>query len=72
MISRSFENFEWTDFCEPKKEDLWEIAEKYHLDFHQIKDRLEPGHLPKYEKEANYPFLILRAFTSEAGQGQPT
>ena len=57
MISRTFENFEWTDFCDPNKEDLKEIAEKYQLDFHQIKDSLEPGHLPKYEKEANYQFL---------------
>lgn len=69
MISRKFENFEWIDFCNPNKEDLTEIAERHQLDFHQIKDSLEPGHLPKFEKEANYQFLILRAFTSEIGQG---
>lgn len=69
IISRTFENFEWTDFCDPNKEDLKEIAEKYQLDFHQIKDSLEPGHLPKFEKESNYQFLILRAFTSSMGQG---
>jgi magnesium transporter len=38
------------------------------LDFHQIKDSLEPGHLPKFEKESNYQFLILRAFTSTNNQ----
>jgi len=38
MISRTFENFEWTDFCDPNKEDLREIAEKYQLDFHQVED----------------------------------
>jgi magnesium transporter len=69
---RTFENFEWTDFCNPNKDGLEEIAEKYQLDFHQIKDSLEPGHLPKFEKESNYQFLILRAFTSTMGQRATT
>jgi magnesium transporter len=68
VILRTFENFEWIDFCNPNKDELEEIAEKYQLDFHQIKDSLEPGHLPKFEKETNYQFLILRAFTSTMGQ----
>lgn len=72
MISRTFENFEWTDFCNPNKEDLKEMAEKYQLEFHQIRDSLEPGHLPKIEKLAKYQFLILRAFTSTIGQGAST
>jgi magnesium transporter len=69
---RTFENFEWTDFCNPNKDELEEIAKKYQLDFHQIKDSLEPGHLPKFEKEPNYQFLILRAFTSTMGQRATT
>jgi magnesium transporter len=68
IISRTFENFEWTDFQNPDKSGLDDIAKKYHLDFHQIKDSLEPGHLPKFEKESNYQFLILRAFTSTNNQ----
>lgn len=72
IISRTFENFEWTDFCNPNKDGLSEMAEKYQLDFHQIKDSLEPGHLPKFEKESNYQFLILRAFTSSIGQRATT
>lgn len=72
MISRTFENFEWTDFCNPNKEDLKEMSEKYQLEFHQIKDSLEPGHLPKIEKLAKYHFLILRAFTSTIGRGAST
>jgi magnesium transporter len=66
IISRTFENFEWTDF--QNKSSLDDIAKKYQLDFHQIKDSLEPGHLPKFEKESNYQFLILRAFTSTNNQ----
>lgn len=72
IISRTFENFEWTDFCNPNKDGLAEMAEKYQLDYHQIKDSLEPGHLPKFEKESNYQFLILRAFTSSIGQRATT
>ena len=68
IISRTFENFEWTDFQNPDKSSLDDIAKKYQLDFHQIKDSLEPGHLPKFEKESNYQFLILRAFTSTNNQ----
>ena len=33
------------------------------MDYFQIKDSLERGHLPKFEKQPNYNFLILRAFT---------
>jgi magnesium transporter len=40
IILRTFENFEWIDFCNPNKDELEEIAEKYQLDFHQIKDSL--------------------------------
>jgi len=69
---RTFENFEWTDFQNPDKSSLDDIASKYQLDFHQIKDSLEPGHLPKFEKESNYQFLILRAFTSTNNQGAST
>lgn len=68
IISRTFENFEWTDFQNPDKSRLDDIAKKYQFDFHQIKDSLEPGHLPKFEKESNYQFLILRAFTSTNNQ----
>jgi len=68
IISRTFENFEWTDFQNPDKSSLDDIAKKYQLDFHQIKDSLEPGHLPEFEKESNYQFLILRAFTSTNNQ----
>jgi magnesium transporter len=65
---RTFKNFKWTDFQNPERSGLDEIASKYQLDFHQIKDSLEPGHLPKFEKESNYQFLILRAFTSTNNQ----
>ena len=67
-----FDKFIWIDICQPDKEDLDEIAEEYQLDYFQIKDSLEQGHLPKFEKQPNYNFLILRAFTSTIEQGATT
>lgn len=34
------------------------------MDYFQIKDSLETGHLPKFEKQEKYNFLILRAYTA--------
>lgn len=71
-IIRNYEVFKWTDFCMPNQESLDKIASEYQLDYHQIKDSLEQGHLPKYEKLPNYHFLILRAFTSTIEAGATT
>ncbi|MNU25650.1 Magnesium transport protein CorA [compost metagenome] len=56
-------NFKWIDIKDPQKEDLDGIAKMYGLDYYQVKDSLEAGHLPKYEKGDDYQFLILRAYT---------
>jgi magnesium transporter len=67
-----FTNFFWIDICQPSKADLDKIAEEYQLDYFQIRDSLEKGHLPKFEKQPNYNFLILRAFTSSIEKGATT
>ena len=67
-----FDNFVWIDICQPDRESLDKIAEEYQLDYFQIKDSLEQGHLPKFEKQPNYNFLILRAFTSTIEKGATT
>lgn len=64
LSKKEFSNFVWFDFLNPSKEDLQEIANHYQLDYYQIADSLEMGHLPKYEQQANYNFLILRAYTA--------
>lgn len=61
----NFDNFFWIDICNPNKEDLDKIAKDYNLDYFQIRDSLESGHLPKFEKQEKYNFLILRAFTAK-------
>lgn len=67
-----FDNFIWIDICQPDTKSLEKIAEEYQLDYFQIKDSLEEGHLPKFEKQPDYNFLILRAFTSTIEQGATT
>lgn len=72
QTEKQFQDFVWTDICKPDRKSLDIIAEKYHLDIFQIKDSLEHGHLPKFEKQPNYNFLILRAITSNLKQGATT
>jgi magnesium transporter len=67
-----FTNFVWIDIWQPDRASLDKIAEQHNLDVFQITDSLEPGHLPKFEKQQNYHFLILRAFTSTIEQGATT
>jgi magnesium transporter len=67
-----FDNFVWIDFCQPEADSLDAIASEYQLDYFQIKDSLEQGHLPKFEKLPTYNFLILRAFTSPIDQRATT
>lgn len=69
---KEFTTFAWIDFCQPDRETLDKIAEQYNLDIFQIIDSLEHGHLPKFEKQPNYNFLILRAFTSTIEHGATT
>jgi magnesium transporter len=69
---KEYAGFVWTDFCAPSIESLDAIAKEYKLDIFQIKDSLELGHLPKFEKQPNYNFIILRAFTSSIEQGATT
>jgi len=64
-IEIDFKNFQWIDVCNPKKEDLFVLADKFDLDLHEIKDSLEAGHLPKYETQEQYKFMIIRAYTAE-------
>ncbi|MEG0915843.1 MAG: CorA family divalent cation transporter [Myroides sp.] len=72
QITKSFNHFEWIDICKPDKEELKKIAEAYQLDYFQIKDSLQPGHLPKIEIHDRYTFIVLRAFTANFNTGAST
>lgn len=61
---KNFESFKWIDIENPNKSDLEKITKAYQLNYHLIKDSLEKGHLPKYEKSYKLDFYIFRAYTS--------
>ncbi|MGE5383924.1 MAG: CorA family divalent cation transporter [Omnitrophica WOR_2 bacterium] len=60
-----FKNFIWLDILNPHREQLEEIAKENSLDYYQILDSLQHGHLPKFEKITSYHFMILRAYTGK-------
>lgn len=60
-----YDNFNWIDIVKPQKDQLEKIADEYKLDYFQILDSLEHGHLPKFEKLPEYNFAILRAYVGE-------
>lgn len=64
VTEKTFESFKWIDIENPSKNDLDKITSQYHLNYYLIKDSLEIGHLPKYEKTYKLDFFIFRAYTS--------
>lgn len=65
IVEKQFESFKWIDIEHPNKGDLERIAKDLNLNYHLIKDSLEKGHLPKYEKSNQVDFFIFRAYTSD-------
>lgn len=56
------ENYEWLDLVGPTPEELHNIGETYNLHEESVKDCLQPGHLPKYERFKGYTFIIVRVY----------
>ncbi len=65
VTEKVFESFKWIDIENPIKEDLDKINKEHGLNYYLIKDSLEKGHLPKYEKNNHVDFYIFRAYTSD-------
>jgi magnesium transporter len=65
ITEKVFESFKWIDIENPIKEDLEKITKEHGLNYYLIKDSLEKGHLPKYEKTHKIDFFIFRAYTSD-------
>jgi magnesium transporter len=64
VIEHSGSSFRWIDVMDPKPGELSELAQELSLHSTQIKDCLEPFHLPKYEAPLEsgrgYSFLMIR------------
>lgn len=65
VTEKVFESFKWIDIENPLKEDLEKIHVEHGLNYYLIKDSIEKGHLPKYEKTNKVDFYIFRAYTSD-------
>lgn len=65
ITEKVFDSFKWIDIENPVKEDLEKINQEHGLNFYLIKDSLEKGHLPKYERNNEVDFYIFRAYTSD-------
>jgi magnesium transporter len=61
ISEKTFESFKWIDIENPIKEDLEKITKEHGLNYYLIKDSLEKGHLPKFEKNYKVEFYIFRA-----------
>ncbi len=53
--------FQWIDIGDPTPENLEKISVEFDIHRISLQDSLEPYHLPKYERQDDYVFIILRA-----------
>ena len=51
----------WIHILYPDLQQMEKFAEKYGINAYQLTDSMQPGHLPKFEQQEHYRFLILRA-----------
>jgi magnesium transporter len=58
--TQSTSSFQWVDVVSPNEAELLALGEKFGIHPYSIKDCLEPDHLPKYETQEGYHFLITR------------
>lgn len=62
--TQSTSSFQWVDVVSPNETELLALGEKFQIHPYSIKDCLEPDHLPKYESQEGYQFLIARLMIS--------
>ncbi len=63
-----FPNFEWIDVVASVGDRLDDLASEHGLNPILLADSIQLGHLPKLESSGDFHFLILRAYTAEAGK----
>ncbi len=61
--------FKWLDITAPTIEELMSVSEKYNLNNHNLRDCLEPDHLPKFEEGDDFNFIILRKVLEDGEPG---
>lgn len=61
--------FTWLDITGPTIEELTEVSRRYNLNNHNLLDCMEPDHLPKFEEDDQFNFIILRKVLSNNSKG---
>lgn len=61
--------FTWLDITGPTIEELTEVSRRYNLNNHNLLDCMEPDHLPKFEEDDEFNFIILRKVLSNNPKG---
>ena len=57
------ENCEWIDLETPTEEDLHFLHERYEINKLLLEDTIDANHLPKFEKDNNVKFFLMRENT---------
>lgn len=72
ITEQAFPGFTWIHIVNPDLQNMERFAENYNLNDYQLTDSLQPGHLPKYEHQEKYQFLILRALLAKVPERNNT
>jgi len=59
-FTSSENSYQWIDITAPTEDELIEIGNKFNIHPYSLKDCLEPDHIPKFELQDNYQFIIAR------------
>lgn len=62
----------WLDISGPTRADLEKLAAQYGMHPQMVADSLDPGHLPKMQREGGVSFLILRAYDEASSANSTT
>ncbi len=63
-----FKDFDWIDIKNPTESELVSLELPFDIDQNYLEDALEAGHLPKFERNKDYFFIILRAYTADENE----
>ncbi len=63
-----FKDFDWIDIKNPTESELTSLELPFEIDQNYLEDALEAGHLPKFERNKDYVFIILRAYTADENE----
>ncbi|UYQ94508.1 hypothetical protein MKQ68_05315 [Chitinophaga horti] len=70
LAEKEQHGFTWIDLSSPDDPEFGAIAQTYELHKAWMKDALQADHLPKFEKQKQYSFVIIRHFDGEHASSQ--